>query len=168
MLGNLTLPYYTDFKDQQKASSYRVYNMNGDYKTWYWMSSWDGAFCNENSHMPKNEWLISPGFHAELGKVYKITYDISSYTDASNELLQIMGGMGQTPADMSVAITDTMAFGIARVANGKRFLAYFTPTATGNWNLGFHAVSPLSSKFMYLYYYCPLNFKDSKNVWLER
>lgn len=151
VLGNLTLPYYTDFKDQQEASSYRVYNMNGDYKTWYWMSSWDGAFCNENSHMPKNEWLISLGFHAELGKVYKITYDISSYTDASNELLQIMGGMGLTPADMSVAITDTMAFGIARVANGKRFLAYFTPTATGNWNLGFHAVSPLSSKFMYLY-----------------
>ena len=25
-----------------------------------------------------------------------------------------------------------------------------------------------NSRFSFLLYYCPLNFKDSKNVWLER
>ena len=35
-----------------------------------------------------------------------------------------------------------------------------------------HKMLLLSAKFFFhmpkKYYYCPLNFKDSKNVWLER
>ena len=41
-------------------------------------------------------------------------------------------------------------------------------TFTGTWEVVYQGNQDVLPRDCILNYYCPLNFKDSKNVWLER
>lgn len=160
-----SLPYYNDFETGGESAltcGWARENDNSDASFWGGYPSFDttgvygdyAIFTTWDDNNDKDDWYISPEFNLVAGTLYELgisfkggyILDSVSYLDES---FSIMYGNGQTSADLTNLIGE-----ITGIYNRFEFTdttISFTPTVTGNYNIGFHSTSPA----------------DYANIWID-
>lgn len=155
MLGDAGLPYSQDFESDDAMNSMVIVDANADNKKWTRVNAGTTAAPNYaaryqyNSKKDADDWMFTPQLQMEAGKAYLLTFTTWSQSVSYAERLEVKAGMGTTAADMTLAVVDTMT--VAQTsANKITVTAYITPTVSGKYSVGFHAVSEKDMFYLFV------------------
>lgn len=153
-MGHTTIPYDYDFSDKIKNAGFAIHNGYNHHRQQGWRSNAGNKsmiyyYGAENG----NAWFISPSFHMEKGKAYRVDYELSGTKDGYQEQMEVKAGYGNRPGNMTIPVMDTTVIDSKREdkANHPRFYRYIVPTRTGDINIGFHCVSRYALYYVYAY-----------------
>ena len=141
-IGAITPPYACTFDtDKPDSDLYSTFNLNDDNSYWYYTSYYKCFkvdFVNEGAN---NDWLITPAFHFEAGKIYEFSFRICAGSTMYKERYALAMGTAADPAAMT-----TTLIAEEELANDPATATVKTvtikPTESGNYFIGWHAVSP--------------------------
>ena len=125
-----------------KNDVWTVEDNNNDNHTWddlgTGMPTYDGA----NATVTADDWLVSPPLTLTAGTAY--TLETGAFCGAFNGAAQRMAvafGTGDDPTTYTEIVPTTPITGLTLSGGATVVKAVFTPTVSGNYRIGFHAVS---------------------------
>lgn len=125
-----------------KNDVWTVEDNNNDNHTWddlgTGMPTYDGA----NATVTADDWLVSPPLTLTAGTAY--TLETGAFCGAFNGAAQRMAvafGTGDDPTTYTEIVPATPITGLTLSGGATVVKAVFTPTVSGNYRIGFHAVS---------------------------
>lgn len=129
------LPYRQQFSDDASLADFTVIDGDGNGLTWKIDL---GAACNPGNQDNTDDWLITPGFSMEKGKMYNVRF--TAWGSSYYEMFEVKAGTDPTAAGM------TEPFIEARQVQGNTFSPLsveevFVPQADGVYYFGFHGVT---------------------------
>lgn len=147
-LGSVSVPYSHDFEVAESFDDYIVLDANKDGSTWVWsnQSATGPCACYVVSDQDADDWLFTPAYRLEEGKIYELTAMVGSFsTWAGIETLEVRGGRGADPAamDMEIIAPTDLEWQTVEPLSG-----WIRPTETGLYTVGFHAVSKANQWMM--------------------
>lgn len=147
-VGALSLPFSEKLLTKESFAKFIVINANGDANTWKYASATLGASITTTSPtMPADDWLITPALRVEAGKNYVLSFESRGYNASYAETLEVKGGYGEIVSDMTQTIMPS--FDIKSNAHTK-YEVEFTAETSGSYHVGFHALSAIKKKIIYL------------------
>ena len=143
------VPYFEDFLTREDfLQNYTVVDANGDDVSWRTnvttQTTWAVYYYNAVSrwsNLAADDWLFTPAFTLEAGKIYEFTFDEFCYgsdTQCVNKI-ELLLGQGTTPEAMTTELLPLQEF-----KNNDAFndvIVRFSVPATGDYNFAFHALS---------------------------
>lgn len=144
-MGILTLPYTNDFSSKNALSGFTVLDLNQDKYTW--KLSNDNYVYIEYSTQKMNDWLISPKFRVEAGKIYTVSLKAKCEGYGTKEAFAVM--IGDRPE--ASALTGEVV-GVTEIENTdfETFTGTYTATETKNVYLGIHGCSEADQYTLYV------------------
>ena len=133
-------PYLNTFQTQDEQDAFTIIDANGDNVTWDFAYTSDEnwfARYTYNSALDADDWLISPAFHFEAGKQYRLTFD--TWNKGYDERIEVMAGSDATPEGMTIQVvepTDVLW------EEPQELEASIVVSETGTYYIGFHVISP--------------------------
>ena len=133
-------PYLNTFQTQDEQEAFSIIDANGDNLTWDFAYTSDEnwfARYTYNSALDADDWLISPAFHFEAGKQYRLTFD--TWNKGYDERIEVMAGSDATPEGMTIQVvepTDVLW------EEPQELEASIVVSETGTYYIGFHVISP--------------------------
>ena len=133
-------PYLNSFQTQDEQEAFTIIDANGDNLTWDFAYTSDEnwfARYTYNSALDADDWLISPAFHFEAGKQYRLTFD--TWNKGYDERIEVMAGSDATPEGMTIQVvepTDVLW------EEPQELEASIVVSETGTYYIGFHVISP--------------------------
>ncbi len=133
-------PYLNTFQTQDEQDAFTIIDANGDNFTWDFAYTSDEnwfARYTYNSALDADDWLISPAFHFEAGKQYRLTFD--TWNKGYDERIEVMAGSDATPEGMTIQVvepTDVLW------EEPQVLEASIVVSETGTYHIGFHVISP--------------------------
>lgn len=130
-----TLPYRQQFPDEASLADFTVIDGDGNGRTWKTDMS---AACNPGNQDKTDDWLITPGFSMEKGKMYNVRF--TAWGSSYYEMFEVKVGTDPSAAGM------TESFVEARQVQANSFSPLsveevFVPQADGVYYFGFHSVT---------------------------
>lgn len=132
-IGTLCPPFDLTM-DIHNFGRHTVIDANNDERTWIFDPEYQTVFLY--GMIPGDDWLISPEFELEAGKIYPFKA-IAENNAGSEERMEIKWGSQNTVAGM----TDVIA-GPTDLIDVVDFTTYLIPEESGIYYVGFHAISP--------------------------
>ncbi len=133
-------PYLNTFQTQDEQDAFTIIDANGDNVTWDFAYTSDEnwfARYTYNSALDADDWLISPAFHFEAGKQYRLTFD--TWNKGYDERIEVMAGSDATPEGMTIQVvepTDVLW------EEPQELETSIVVSETGTYYIGFHVISP--------------------------
>ncbi|MDE5982113.1 MAG: choice-of-anchor J domain-containing protein, partial [Duncaniella sp.] len=130
-----TLPYRQQFSDEASLADFTVIDGDGNGRTW---KTDMGAACNPGNQDNTDDWLITPGFLMEKGKMYNVRF--SAWGSSYYEMFEVKVGTDPSAAGMTESFVETRQV----QANSFSPLSVeevFVPQADGVYYFGFHSVT---------------------------
>ena len=133
-------PYLNTFQTTDDQEMFTIIDANGDQDTWDFAYNSDEnwfARYTYNESFDADDWLISPAFHFEAGKQYRMTFD--AWNKSYDERFEVMVGNEATAEAMTIQVvepTDVLW------EEPQLMEAKITVNETGTYYIGFHAISP--------------------------
>ncbi|MDE6697784.1 MAG: choice-of-anchor J domain-containing protein, partial [Muribaculaceae bacterium] len=147
ILGSLLPPYSQDFSGSDSMNDFTVLDVNGDDETWTYFGNC--VRIRSNSQLASDDWLILPGIKLTEGKTYGISWRSWCAAMGYPEKMEVMVGLEPTAQAMTTSVLEPTV--ISNLQEDAMLMdAKFSPTATGVYYVGFHAVSDADSYFLYL------------------
>ena len=143
-VGSITPPYSSSFSSEPYDDGlYTVVNANNDAVEWYF-SPYYGCFKYDyDTSNPGDDWLFTPAFHLEAGKIYEFSFSIAAGHTMYKERYAVAMGAAATPAAMTTElIPPTDLVGDLSTAEIKTLTV--KPDKTGSYYFGWHAMSDAS------------------------
>lgn len=150
-----TVPFTENFETQPIAllsTCTKVIN-NGSGNVWT-LTNNPGAGFNSNTlqyiystSAAANTWFFTKGITLEQGKKYKLTFNYGNNFATDSEKLRVSIGTSQASADMTTELLNDTNITGATMKNGE---AFFQPTASGVYYLGFQAHSDKNKYRLYV------------------
>lgn len=156
MLGEASLPFIQDFTSETAMETMVVVNVNDDDRTWRRQNSGsssapDYAACYQYSATNQaDDWFFTPLFSMEAGKVYPVTFLAWTYSNSYHETFEVMYGTATSPEAMTVTLLEPTTIQLNGKAKAKLFTVYVTPSTSGKYCVGFHAISQPNQFFLYI------------------
>ena len=144
-LGHHTAPLTLDMQNADNFAQHSVIDANADSKTWYYSTS-KGTVYDYDKNNDADDWLISPAIYLEEGKAYDFAAEARAYSDRYPEKLEIMMGTAPTAEAMTISLVEATELG----GTPSTLSANIAPTASGEYYIGFHAVSEAMQWTLYL------------------
>lgn len=145
--GSITPPYSVVFDNEYGGEAFTIHDVNNDGSTWGW-DAYDKAFktrFNRNADM--DDWLVTPPFKLEKGKMYMFTAKMRTYLGNPLEV-EIRWGTGDTPEALSSVLMEPQ---IIKNRNSQDYTFYLLPDADGTYYVGIHeTTSADNSWFLYV------------------
>ena len=104
-----------------------------------------GYGCSEENDA--DDWLITPALSLRAGDTYVVKYKVRAHRSYLTERLEVKYGTAATVAGMT---TTLMAATDISNTEYKEYTQTITPTADGDYFIGFHAVSEADNMILYL------------------
>ena len=136
--GHVVYENTVNTEDAFKALT--IVNSNGDDNTWRYYSHEHSAICYGISSHSNDDWLVTPEFNVEAGKVYEVTFTARAGGASQSENLGIGFGQGADPAAYSMLDRNLLLD-----FRGITPQYYFTAKSTGKCRVGFHNTAPVGS-----------------------
>ena len=133
-------PYLNTFQTQDEQEAFTIIDANNDGDTWdFAFNSEDNWFARYtyNDSFDADDWLISPAFHFEGGKQYRLTFD--TWNKGYDERIEVMVGSDATPEAMTIEVVEPTD---VTWEEPQQLEAKITVSETGTYYIGFHAISP--------------------------
>lgn len=135
----LDVPFFDDLLTEADSKLYTILDKNHDGSSWEWSNAKGGLFQYKfNKDNAGDDWLISPPIRMKQGRTYNVSFKAAAGLKDFAERMEVKWGADKTAEAMTGVILQ--ATEIAGV-NNKTFTGKITPTADGNYYLGFHAIS---------------------------
>ncbi len=131
-----TVPYSTDFTTEDSMNDYLVLDANEDGKTWGWSSSL-GAYCNYNSSLAADDYLILP-VKLEAGKNYDVTVSAAAYSANYPEKIEVVWGSTPTKEALTNVIIPETPLTSATFADYEGIIS---PESDGTYYVAVHGIS---------------------------
>lgn len=141
--GDILLPYTEAFNSNASLEDWARLDSNGDDVTWRQSG---GAMYIAQSDNGHDDWLITPKFKLEKGKMYDLTF-MSNTTDGYVDLMELKLGSAQTPESMTITVKDGIEI---NEKTTKRYGAAYRCEKDGEYYLGLHAVSDNRGHYLYV------------------
>lgn len=140
-VGAMTPPYECKFGTAESDHEfYSSFNLNNDNSNWYYTPYYKCFKVDYSDEHPNDDWLLTPAFHLEAGKSYEFSYRIFAGSEQYAEHYSLHMGTQASPAAMTtVLIADEELTNSPETPLVKTVT--ITPEATGNYFIGWHAVS---------------------------
>ena len=139
-----TVPYLESFDDESSFGNFVVLDNNHDGSTWSWYVYDECARYYYNSTNAANDWLLTPLIRLEAGSTYKLSFKYRRGYSAG-EMLEVAFGTSDNPDNYMIVAE---AFEV-QSSSYEDFNAELIVSETGDYRVGFHAVSPAD-----LFYIC--------------
>jgi len=135
-LGAYDAPVTFDMTDNNVFGQHGIVDVNGDRSTWEF---YDGhASYKWSSANDADDWLISPGIRLTAGKTYEFSTTIAAGSERYQERIEIFAGQGANPDAMTIELVPATELTSPTPVELRTTI---TPTTTGIYNIGFHAIS---------------------------
>ena len=144
-LGHYNAPLEMNTKDQTSFGQHYIVDANNDGKTWKFNSSKGATYSYSNSNQA-DDWLISPAVYLEAGKAYDFAAVARAYGDKYPEKIEIKAGTAPTAEAMTDLLVETTTLG----GSEQTLTAAIAPATSGEYYIGFHAVSDPGQWDLYL------------------
>ncbi|RZK98035.1 MAG: hypothetical protein EOO62_27100, partial [Hymenobacter sp.] len=98
-----------------------------------------------------NDWFFSNPLTMTAGQSYQLQFKYRSISAANTQALEVKVGSAATVAGQTTTVLNSLSFNNATYAtttNGQ--VTLFTPTTTGTYYFGFHAISAASRSSFYV------------------
>lgn len=125
-----------------KNDVWTVEDNNNDNHTWDDLSTGMPTYDGSNATVTADDWLVSPPLTLTAGTAY--TLETGAFCGAFNGTGQRMAvafGTGDDPTTYTEIVPTTPITGLTLSGGATVVKAVFTPTVSGNYRIGFHAVS---------------------------
>ncbi|MDE6079049.1 MAG: choice-of-anchor J domain-containing protein [Duncaniella sp.] len=147
VLGSLLPPYVQNFADAEAMDDFTILDSNADEYTWKFFGN--SVRIESNQAAASDDWLILPAIKLTEGKNYVVSWRAWCQSVACPEKLEVMIGTAPTAEAMTTSLKEPAV--IATLQEGAETSeAKFTPSATGLYYIGFHALSDADSFYLYL------------------
>ncbi len=123
------------FDTPEDFAAWTCVDLNGG-RSWEYLNGRACYMLDYQTGLPGDDWLISPPFTLERGRVYDLDIYVGSLTRP--ESLRIMLGTAASPENMTTVIADYPA--LTSDMNGMKKLR-IAPSVTGTYHLGLYAYS---------------------------
>ena len=133
-------PYLNTFQTTDDQEAFTIIDANNDNDTWdFAYNSDDNWFARYtyNESFDADDWLISPAFHFEAGKQYRLTFD--TWNKGYDERIEVMVGSDATPQGMTIQAVEPTD---VTWEEPQQLETKITVSETGTYYVGFHAISP--------------------------
>lgn len=144
-LGHYNAPLDMDMKDQAVFNQHSIVDANGDGKTWKFNSS-KGTMYSYSNSKDADDWIFSPAIYLEAGKAYDFAAVARAYGDKYPEKIEIKMGTAANVESMTVTLVETTVLG----GSDQTLTAPVAPAVSGEYFIGFHAVSDMGQWDLYL------------------
>lgn len=132
-------PYLNTFQTTDDQEAFSIIDANGDNDTWDFAYNSDEnwfARYTYNESFDADDWLVSPAFHFEAGKTYRLTFD--AWNKGYDERIEVLLGSDATPEAMTIQVvepTDVLW------EEPQQLEATISVPQSGTYYVGFHAIS---------------------------
>lgn len=133
---------WTSLGSLLKNDVWTVEDKNNDNHTWDDLSTGMPTYDGSNATVTADDWLVSPPLTLTAGTAY--TLETGAFCGAFNGTGQRMAvafGTGDDPTTYTEIVPTTPITGLTLSGGATVVKAVFTPTVSGNYRIGFHAVS---------------------------
>lgn len=147
----LQAPFKYDFREKPGLGLFTIIDCNKDGATWMFRDKYGILYMYGRE--TADDWLITPPLKLESGRKYKITASMGVAKDP--EKFEIKYGRGALAADMTQTVVEPTvinsddAFYRDVWKNPGNIVAYVTPTESGEYNFGIHAMTEPGAMFLY-------------------
>lgn len=141
-------PYTENWKDYKSLLSNDVWTVedkNEDNYTWDDLDAGAPTYNGANATKTADDWLVSPPLYLVGGQSY--TLEAGAYCGAFSGTAQRMAvafGTGDDPTQYTELIPASPVSGTALAGDPTILKGVFTPATSGNYRIGFHAVSDMA------------------------
>ncbi len=143
---NFRTIFYEDFYTSDDFNEWTVKNLNEDSKTWVYKADKKAAYCEYNSSMASDDWLLSTFILLKPGLTYQLSYTVN--TDSYAEENFKVGYSTSYDIEDFILVADHADY---KNATKETFVQTFTVTEEKEYCLAFHAYSPKDRYYIYLH-----------------
>lgn len=137
--------------DEDEFNWCSVFNLNDDSSTWAYADTGNpdntpSFRYTYSASKDADDWIITPALGCEKGKIYEVTFNISTKYDV--EGIEVAAGYEKNPEAMTIEIyknTNLKTSGAWQEVKAK-----FTSNQEGKIYLGFHAISAKYKSYIYV------------------
>lgn len=146
-IGYIIPPYTNDFDNSDKIAGYTTLDANGDGKKWAYNSSSKAMRIIYNSSKDMDDYLFTPEIMLEAGKTYAFGFDARAHNNTDHERVEAVISTGTSASSVVTKIIDPVEL---VSTTWVTLSGTFTPSATGRYRLGIHAISDKNSYYLYV------------------
>lgn len=140
-LGAMTPPYACTFgTDNSDDNLYTSYNLNEDESYWYYSPYYACFKVDYVTDAKNDDWLISPAFNLEAGKVYELSYIIFAGSSMYEEDYSLAMGRANDPAAMTTMLLENQHL-TNSPENPATVKVSIRPEESGHYYIGWYAQS---------------------------
>lgn len=141
--GDILLPWTEYFNSNASLEDWNRVDANDDGITWRQSG---GAMYISTPNDRHDDWLITPPFKLEKGRMYDFTF-LGNNSEDMLDIIDLRLGSEGTPEAMTVVVKDGIEIS---GAVGKRYGTAFRCEKEGTYYLGLHAVSDSRGHYLYV------------------
>ena len=141
------VPPFAETWDGTNDEYYDIIDANGDGSTWSINLDKNRAQYKYNSAHAADDWLLSPIFSLEAGTFYHFEAILSCAQSYYPERIEILAGQGDDPANYTITLLEPT---IINDNNTVSYKANLIPTESGDYRIGFHAISDADKYNLYI------------------
>ncbi len=149
-VGIAQLPYFNSIQTEEDFELFTVVDANGDGETWHFDTIWTAArikYSPANGYkMPMDDWMMTPAFRLEAGRVYRFNLRARSYATHYPERIEIKAGTLPTPEGMTYTVVAPVTVKGDETPVLEGFLTVDEP---GIYYFGIHACSKADTMYLY-------------------
>lgn len=143
-LGHYNAPLEMDLTDQAMFDRHSILDANNDGATWSYTNK--GARYKYSLNVAGDDWLFSPAIYLEAGKAYDFSSVAKAESNNYPEHLEICLGSEPTADGMATTIVGKTLL----TATASTLTGAIIPAVSGEYYLGFHAVSDAGMYYIYV------------------
>lgn len=147
-LGHYNAPVEMDMSQKEIFDRHTVFDANNDGKTWIFKSG-KGTIYDYDKNNNADDWIFSSAIYLEAGKAYDFEALARAYSNKYPEKIEIKIGSAATVDAMSTVLVESTELG----GDPSSLTATIAPAASGEYFIGFHAISDAFSWNLYLLSY---------------
>ena len=138
-LGAMDLPFSENFDTPDSMNLFTVLDGNDD------GTCWEYNYLNQAARImyssdSMDDWMFTPPFKMEAGKIYRVEFAYYAYVEGYAERLEVKWGAAATPEGMTQTLMEPVDV-VTTVESPSRFKGVIVPEADGNYVVGFHGIS---------------------------
>ena len=134
------LPYFNSLKSQENFEEFSVIDCNDDQKTWGFTSNYGTCYTNSTSRAA-DDWLVSPAFRLEQGKLYNFNIKARCGIGSYPEKFEVMAATANDAESLSKGAIVIQPTDVT----SEDFKSFNNPLVsvpvTGDYYIGIHCIS---------------------------
>ncbi|MCH5231414.1 MAG: choice-of-anchor J domain-containing protein [Muribaculaceae bacterium] len=152
---SITPPYEQGFASAAAIENWVILDANSDGKTWAVTPSGKEIRASYNYSNAMDDWLITPPFTMEYGKIYEITFKLKSEDNSNVEKIEVKYGK-KLPAKLNVEnisevfINELLGETNVDSPEYKEYNLTLVPDESNDYYIGFHGISEANKYYLYL------------------